>query len=223
MTLAALSGVASRQVFLAGSIHDALSGRAPWTQPSILLRFQAAPQRPLALRLRHHLPTGLYAFYGDPRSALPVLAAPDTLDLELVVSAPRYATATVPISLTEADLQLVEPTREVEGQTVALARRPALPLLLDVLLAPLPLVLVGRVVRADDPSVAVVGASIAVTAPSPAGPVVSNALGAYTLPDLPVAEEITLQVTAAGFSTLTLTRRLDYRRPVNEQHFHLTT
>ena len=159
MTLTALSGVASRQVFLAGSIHDALSGRAPWTQPSILLRFQAAPQRPLALRLRHHLPTGLYAFYGDPRSALPVLAAPDTLDLELVVSAPRYATATVPISLTEADLQLVEPTREVEGQTVALARRPALPLLLDVLLAPLPLVLVGRVVRADDPSVAVVGAS----------------------------------------------------------------
>lgn len=223
MTLAALSGVASRQVFLAGSIHDALSGRAPWTQPSILLRFQAAPQRLLALRLRHHPPSGLYAFYGDPRSALPVLAAPDTLDLELVVSAPRYATATVPISLTEADLQLVEPTREVEGQTVALARRPALPLLLDVLLAPLPLVLVGRVVRADDPSVAVAGASIAVTAPSPAGPVVSNSLGAYTLPDLPVAEEITLQVTAAGFSTLTLTRRLDYRQPVNEQHFHLTT
>src|SRR5690606_30828841 len=89
MTLAALSGVASRQVFLAGSIHDALSGRAPWTQPSILLRFQAAPQRLLALRLRHHPPSGLYAFYGDPRSALPVLAAPDTLDLELVVSAPR--------------------------------------------------------------------------------------------------------------------------------------
>lgn len=222
MRLAAVSGVASRQVFLAGTIHDALSRRAPWTIPSVSLRFQAAPRRPLALRLRREAASGLYAFYGDPRSALPVLADPETLDLELVVSAPRYETATAAISLAAADLQLAELVRDVEGRPVTLARRPALPLLLDVLLTPLPLTLAGRVVRAADPAIPVPGASISVTAPAPAGPVTSNALGAYTLPDLPVAEEITLRVTAAGFSPLTLTRRLDYRQPVNEQHFQLT-
>jgi hypothetical protein len=220
MRLTAVDSLVTRQVFITGLIQDALSGRPTLNPAAISLQFQAAPQRPYPLQLRQ-APGGFYAFFGDPHTALPVLTAPDTLDLQLVVTAARYQPATIPISLTAAELGLAELSRTIEGQAVMLPRRTGLPRTIDIALLPLPLSLVGRVVHADDPAEPVVGAAISVTAPGPAGPVTSGANGNYSLTNLPIAEEITVVVTHPSFSELTTTLRLDYRQPVNEQHFSL--
>lgn len=220
MILAAVDSVLTQQVFITGQVQDAVSGRPPLSPLTIQLQFQAAPQAPYPLQLRQ-APGGYYSFFGNPITALPVLSDPDTLDLQLTVSADRYETETLALGFTAADLALGELTRTIDGQLVSMPQRTALPRIVDVSLTPLPLVLSGRVVRSDDPNVAVPGATVSVTAPSPAGPAICDGNGAYVLPNLPVAAEITVEVASAGFSTLTTTVRLDYRQPVNERHFRL--
>jgi hypothetical protein len=220
MILRAADAVLTQQVFITGTIQDSLSER-PILGPTIIsLRFQAAPQGPYPLRIRK-TSDGRYAFFGNPRSDLPVLSGAETLNLELTVSAARYQTVTIPISLGAADTAPAEITRVIDNQTVTLPARPALPRVVNVSLTPLPLTLIGRVLRADDPDAAIAGATITVTAPAVVGPVTSDSQGNFTLANLPVSEEITVSVSHVSFSTLIMTIRPDYRQPVNEQNFSL--
>ncbi|MBI5958675.1 MAG: carboxypeptidase regulatory-like domain-containing protein [Chloroflexi bacterium] len=221
MTLRAVDAVLTRQVFITGTIQDSLSAQ-PILDPTVIsLRFQAAPQRPYPLYLRK-TSDGNYAFFGNPSADLPILSGAETLNLELTVSSARYQTITVSISLGSADTAPGEITRVIDNQTVILPARPALPRVVNVVLTPVPLTLIGRVLRADDLNTAIAGATITVTAPAVVGPVTSNSQGNFTLANLPVAEEITVSVSHVDFSPLNTTIRLDYRQPVNEQYFSLT-
>lgn len=218
--LSAADTVFTQQVLITGFIRDSLNSRPLPGPVSLSLQFQSGLQAPYPLQMRQTA-GGFYAFFGDPYTALPILSDPDTLDLQLVATAENYQPSTIPISLTAAELALVETLREIDQQPVVLPRRPALPRTVDITLTPLPRTMIGRIIRADDPAIAIAGATIRVTAPSPVGPATSNENGSYTLINLPVAAEVTVLVTHTDFSDLTTTVRLDYLLPVNEQNFSL--
>ena len=72
-----------------------------------------------------------------------------------------------------------------------------------------------------DPSID--DAQITVTAPEVRGPVSTNAEGFFTLNDLPVAQEVTVQVSGLpSFEEVVTAVRLDYRQPVNRVTFALS-
>jgi hypothetical protein len=111
--------------------------------------------------------------------------------------------------------------REIAGRQVEVPLRINLPLTRDFVLLPLPVHLAGRVVSREDPDTPVANAVVRVLAPQPRGPVLTNAAGFFTLQDLPVAFEVTVEVTATGFDPLTETFAPDYGAPLNQHSFAL--
>lgn len=220
MPLKTLDKVLTQQVFLTGEVTDALLVRRPLTPPSIELVYRAAPSRPYALSLRQ-TPDGQYAFFGEPVTAFPDLTPPDLLELRLVVSAEGYAEQRLDLTLTAANLALAEVTRQIAGQPVQVPLRINLPIVRDFALLPQPVNLAGRVVNRDEPDAPVANAQVRILAPQPRGPVSSNAAGYFSLQSLPVALEVTAEVTATGFDRLEQTINLDYRTPLNQHSFAL--
>src|SRR5690606_10648037 len=220
MTLKALDTVLTQQVFLTGHVTDAFTGRDVVDGLTVDLVYRDEPERRYALEKRQ-TPDGRYAFFGEPRTAWPDLTPPDVLALQLVVSAPRYAEQRLDLTLTAANLALATAARQIAGRDVDVPLRINLPLTRDFALLPLPVHLAGRIVRRDDPATGIAGATVRVTAPEARGPVVTAAEGFFTLQDLPVAQSVTVLVTATGFDTLTETYAPDYRTPLNQHTFAL--
>jgi hypothetical protein len=220
MPLKTLDAVLTQQVFLTGRIMDALLGRPVPVVPAIHLLYREAPERRYALGFRQ-TPDGQYAFFGEPVTSFPDITPPDILQLRLVVSAPGYVEQRLDVTFTAANLTLANVTRQIAGRPVDVPFRINLPIVRDFALLPVPVHLAGRVVNRDEPDVPVANAQVRITAPQPRGPVTANASGYYSLPDLPVALEVTAQVTAAGFETLQETVNLDYRIPLNQHSFAL--
>ena len=218
--LRTIDAVLTQQVFITGRVTDSVTGRPPRSSPSLRLVYQATPERELPLELRM-TPYGLYAFFGDPRTALPVPEGGQSLGLRLLASAPGYRMTSLDVTLSAADLALGTVTRQLAGRDVELELRTGLPISRDLALRPEPVHLAGRVVRRDDPSVPIAGAEVLVTAPQAHGPAVSDANGFYLLQDLPTEAEVTLRVAATGFTTLVETVVLDYAVTLNRRSFAL--
>jgi carboxypeptidase family protein len=219
MPLKTLDTVLTQQVFLTGRVTDAFTG-FPVSGATVDLVYRDQPDRPYALGLRRTPDSG-YAFFGEPRTAFPELTPPDVLELQLVVAAPRYTEQRLDLTLTAANLALAMVTRQIAGVQVEVPLRINLPLQRDFALLPLPVHLAGRVVSRDDPSVPVANAVVRVQSPQPRGPVTTNAAGFFTLQDLPVAPEISFEVTATGFDPLVETFAPDYGVPLNQHSFAL--
>jgi hypothetical protein len=160
---------------------------------------------------------GRYAVDGDP------LALPPEADvvLRLEVAADGYTPARRSVAFAAADLACVVRNITIDGETTATLVIAVPARDQDVALSPLPVTLAGRVSRAEDPAVPITDAQVAVTAPAPAGPVLTDANGFFTLGPAPVAETVTLSITAPGRDPLTPEVRLDYRSSVNQGAFAL--
>jgi hypothetical protein len=220
MPLKTLDAVLVQQVFLTGRVMDALFDRPTLSRPSVELVYRAQPERRYALDFRQ-TPDGQYAFFGEPVTAFPELTPPDQLELRLLVAAEGYASQQLDLTLTAANLALADVTRQIGGAPVDVPNRINLPITRDFALLPDPVHLAGRVVRRDEPDTPVPNAQVRIVAPQPRGPVTTNALGYYSLQALPVALEVTAQVTAAGFDTLQETFALDFRAALNQHSFAL--
>lgn len=223
-TLRSIDTVVTHQALITGQVTDGLTGRQITYPFNVELRYQTeVGQPPRRYPLTPRLVSGdSFVFAGPPETAFPRLTPGETLALRLVVSVPRYQTQEIDITFTEADLALTERTLNA-GTLTATASVLDAPLAEpSIALLPEPVHLSGRVVNADDPEQAIPNAEVRVTAPEARGPVAANADGFFTLQDLPVAEEITVQVTAPPhFKQLVTTVRLDYRQPVNRVAFAL--
>ncbi len=224
-TFAGIDSVLTRQALIVGQVTDGLTGRATHQPPTVALAYQTPPGEPArAYPLTARMGAGgLFVFAGDPATAFPRLSAGGSLALRLMVSAPGYQTQAIEFTLTDADLAFVERTLEVGDASLTVSVLDA-PLVDEtVALLPEPVHLGGRVVSAETPDVPVAGAQVAVTAPEARGPVSTGAEGFFTLQDVPVAQEVTVEVSgAAGFEDLVSTIHLDYRQPVNHVTFALS-
>jgi hypothetical protein len=201
--------VVTLQTMVSGRISDAITTGVPRSTPGVRLVHEsdARPVEGTSVRVRDD---GLYAVFGDPLR----LPSGQDLALRLNVSAEGYATTSLGVALTAADTTLtlrVFPLRGVDTSAFVLTvpARNA-----DIALSPLPVHLGGRVTRAED-GAPIAGAAVEITAPAAVGPVVTDENGFFTLGPAPVAESVTLQISAAGRETLSPEIRLDYRNPVN--------
>lgn len=108
--LRSIDTVVTHQALIVGQVTDGLTGRQTVHPFDVELRYQTAmgqpPRRfPLTPRLDS---SGLFVFAGLPTTAFPRLSPGETLDLCLAVSAPRYQTQEIDVTLTDADLALVD-------------------------------------------------------------------------------------------------------------------
>jgi hypothetical protein len=143
--------------------------------------------------------------------------------LRVIASATGYQTASSDFVLTAALLLPTPRVIEVNGGSITVSL-PQAPLFQHQLaLLPTPIHLSGRVVSADDHDTPVANALVHITAPELRGPVSTNANGFFTLHNLPVALEVTVQVTHTDFALLSQSIRLDYRHPVHQQLLALST
>jgi hypothetical protein len=220
MPLRAIDAIISQQALITGNVQDALTGRPPFNPPVVELLYQSPMRRyPLTAHIR---PSGHFVFAGDPATAFPRLEAGAELALRLRASAIGYQAATSDFVLTAAMLQPVAQELDIEGvpTTVLLLNAPLLQR--QIALSPVPLHLAGRVVDANDREMPIANAEVRITAPVAHGPVSSDADGFFTLQNLPVALEVTAQVTYAAFTPLTQVIRLEYGHAVHQQLFALS-
>lgn len=225
MTLRAIDNVVTNQALITGSVRDALTDRPLLTPATVELLYQATatrPARPYPLTARFNAGGG-YVFAGNPHTSLPRLATGETLALRLAASAPGYQAQFHDFSLTASQLQRQSGTITVQGAAVPVTLLTPPLLAHDFALSPVPVHLTGRVVEADNHELPVANAQVLVTAPSALGPATTNNDGFFTLQNLPVALSVTIRVSHAGFDPLERTVPLDYRYPVNQQLFALTT
>jgi hypothetical protein len=222
--LRSIDTVVTHQALIVGQVTDGLTGARTIHPFDVELRYQTGvsepPRRfPLTPRVDSG---GLFVFPGLSMMAFPRLGPGETLDLRLTISAPRYQTQEIDFTLTDADLALTGEVLSV-GALTATASVLDAPLREEVVaLLPEPVHLAGRVVSADDPEQPVPNAQVRITAPEARGPVATNVDGYFTLQNLPVAQEVTVRVTAPpDFKRLVTTVRLDYRQPVNRVTFAL--
>lgn len=208
--------ILTHQVLISGRITDALTGGAPRTPPEVTVVRGADDRAVAGVAVRSH-PGGRYAVHGVP----PALPPAADVVLRIEVAAQGYSPAQRSVAFTAADLARVDRDITVAGETtrtfvVAAPARDQ-----DVALTPLPVTLVGRVGRAEDPAVAIPGAQVRITAPAPRGPVVTSTDGFFTLGPAPVAAIITLSITAPDRAPLAPELRLDHGSPVNQAAFAL--
>jgi Carboxypeptidase regulatory-like domain len=202
----------SRQIVLSGQISDGLSGTRLRAVPQIDF---AGPQG-LLLQVKAD---GVYSVSAQPDIAMPV--AGDRISL--LLRAEGYQPAAIDVLLTLADLDRIGLDINPGGGVVEIAHFRNLPVTRDITLNPRPVNLKGRVNDAEDPATAIAGATIRVTAPAPTGPVQTDDLGHFSLPDLPVAAEVTLRIEAAGFVAADISYRPDFNQPINHGAFALSS
>ncbi len=219
-TLRATDIVLSTQAFITGHIVDAIARRPLRTLPSLFLHQRSAPDRAVGLCQRIGR-DGSFAWFGDPRSALPELAAGQVFDLALTAKAEGYESQSIDLPLSEADLELQPVTLEIMGKSFSVPVRTALPVGVEIALSPRPVGLNGRVVQKADPSQGIAAASIRVSLPETRGPVFSDANGYFTLSDLPVAAFATFVVQAPNFIEFEAQLPLDFGSPFNQRVFAL--
>lgn len=225
MSISQIDRYFAQQALIVGRVRDGLTEQPTLQPPTVALFYQAPagqplPRFPLQPRL---LADGSFVFAGDPTRAFPPLSGGQTVDLRLVAEAAGYQAASEDFSFSAADVTPQPQPRTIDGQVVMVPLLAAPLFAHDFDLLPLPMGLSGRVVDADDPSQFVAGAEVRITAPAARGPVVSNANGFFNLPDLPVARVVTVRIQKVGFAVLETPITLDYRQPVYQQTFALST
>lgn len=201
--------VLTRQALLIGEVRDAISGARP--RRAVRLRvLDDGDGTALPGALVRIGADGLFVVSGDPRHVL----APRDITLRLEFRAAGYQPLDRLVGFVAADLARVSDDLDHDGTVVPTKVISGVPRTLEVALLPDAVTLKGRISRADDGS-AIAGAQVQITAPAAVGPVASTAEGYFTLGPAPVAETVTLSITAAGFDALTREVRLDFRQPVN--------
>jgi hypothetical protein len=201
----------SRQIVLAGRITDAITGGRPRARPVV----SVSGPRGLLFRSAED---GTFSVSAQPDIAMPV--AGDRITLALI--ADGYQDAASLVVLTANDLTRTALPVSLGGEAAELPHYRNLPLARSIGLLPRPVALKGRVAAADDPEIALAGATVRVTAPVPMGPVQTDGLGFFSLPALPVAAEVTLRIAAAGHVTADFTYRPDFNQPINQRAFALS-
>ena len=208
--------VLTRQVIASGRITDALNGRQPRRPPLVRVVDVAGGEAVDHVTVRV-LPDAQYALFGDPLRMLP----PATIDIRIEVEAESYDPAAATLSFTAADLARVTRSLTVAGETDEALVIATLPRAQDIALTPQAVTLKGRVAQAEDTGTIIAGASVSITAPAVLGPVLTDADGYFTLGPAPVAETVTLSVSATDRITLTPDIRLDFAAPINRVSFLL--
>lgn len=208
--------VLTRQVIASGRITDALSGRQP-RRPLHVRVVDVADGEAVDHVAVRVLPDASYALFGDPLRML----SPVAVAIRIEVEAESYDPASATLAFTAEDLARVTRSLTVAGETDEAPVIAALPRAQDVALTPQAVTLKGRVAQAEDPCTAITDASVSITAPAVLGPVLTNANGHFTLGPAPVAETVTLSVSATDRTTLTPDIRLDFAAPINRVSFLL--
>jgi len=205
------SDVLSQQVVAAGQIRDAITGGIPRGIPRISI-VHDSDNRPLDNVHTSVTPGAIYAVHGDPTKVLP----PAAIDIRIDIEAPGYSTTSLPISFTAAELARQNRLIDVDGEVEMVVVIGRLPRLNDVALPPLPVILKGRIGRAEAPDVPIAGAIARIIAPTAGAPTFSDANGFFTLGPAPVASVISIQVQATNRTTLTTDFTLNFADPVNQ-------
>jgi hypothetical protein len=201
----------SRQIVLAGRFTDAITGGRPHARPAVTV----SGPRGLLVRSAED---GTYSVSAQPDIAMPLVGD----RIALALTADGYQDAVANVVLTAADLARTALPVVLGGQATELPNYRNLPRTTDIALLPRPVALKGRIADADDPAIALAGATVRVTAPVASGPVRTDELGFFSLPALPVATEITLRIAAAGHLTADFTYRPDFTQPINQGAFALS-
>lgn len=202
----------SRQILISGRIVDGLTGGRPRGGPVVEV------DGPPGLLLRAGA-DGVYAISVQPDIAMPRPGDRITLS----ISADGYQATTAQILLDAGHLTRLDLAVPLGGEIAELPHFPNLPVTLDLLLLPQPVALKGRVAEADDPALALAGATVRVTAPVPIGPVQTDASGYFSLPAVPVAAAITLRITAPDHVAQDFNVRPDFSLPINHGAFALSS
>lgn len=223
MLLRAIDTVLTRQALILVRVRDALTERPPIAPARTELFYRPVsgdPARPYPLDFRTVSP-GLFVFSGDPLRALQGVDAGGQLELSLMTRAEGYEDDRTDFTLPAALVELQDETLQIDGRskTVRLMKAPVQDM--AVFLQPLPVSLSGSVVEADDPETPVAGARLRVTDPDERPEVLSGETGFYSIPNLPVAREITVRVEAGDFQTIDETITLDYRQRIQSHGFRL--
>lgn len=224
MQLGSTDHILTQQALIVGQVLDILTERPLLYPPTIALLYQTPagePERPYPLKARTYR-NGNFVFFGDPATAFPRLRAGGSLNLLLRVSAPRYQSQEIALNLSSVDLTPTEKTIEIDGHASMLLLLNVPLFEQSINLEPEPLCLKGRTVKADDPDVPVVNATITIVKPSRIGPLKTNSEGYFTFNSLPVVSQIRLQARRSGFVPLDTVVTLDYRQPVNRMTLALT-
>ena len=201
--------VLSRQAIVLGSVTDSIAGTRPRSLATLRV-VDAADGRTVPGVLVRMGADGLFVASGDPATVL----APQDITLRLEFRAAGYQPLDRLEAFLAADLARAQDQIAHGGGTVPATVISGLPRAVEVQMTPEPVTLKGRVSRADT-GAAIAGAQVAISAPAAVGPVATDAQGYFTLGPAPVAESVTIDITAAGFDALTRSVRLDFRQPVN--------
>ncbi len=212
-----LRDILTRQVLISGQMTDAITGAKPRNLPQITVQ-RAADNAPVPHVTTRVMAGGQYLLHGDPAFAL---APPQDIEIRIIVTAQGYTQAEQVVALSAADLARADQALNVDGDVVTASVINGVPVVQDFALAPNPVMLKGRVSRAENPRMPIVGADVQITAPAALGPVQTDADGFYTLGPAPVAATITLSITAVGRDPLNTDVRLDFRQPINQGGFAL--
>ena len=208
--------ILTRQALITGRITDALTGGAPRTPPVVAV-VRDADGRTLEDVVIRSLAGGQYIVHGVP-SALPTAVG---IVLRVEVTAQGYAPTQQSVTFAAADLTRVARDISIKGETTRTFVIAAPARGRDVALSPLPVTLVGRVGRAEDPTVPISGAQVRITGPASVGPVATDADGFFTLGPAPVVQSVILSITAPGREPLAPVLRLDHGSSVNQAAFAL--
>jgi len=208
--------ISTRQTMISGEVTDAFTGGSPRATPVVTVVRDAdgAPVHGTTVRV---LPGGRYVIDGDPAALPPAVA----VVLRVEVEAEGYQSARRTVAFTAADLTRVTKVVTLRGASseVRVIKTPQLGQ--NVAVTPRPVTLTGRVSQAEDPAEPIAGARVEITVPASVGPAVTDADGFFTLGPAPVAETVTVSVTAPGREPLERVVRLDFRSSVDQRAFAL--
>jgi hypothetical protein len=184
------------QVLVSGRLSDSVSGRGvEGAAPTLDYDPSGGGEFvPLPARLTRH-GDGWFSFHLAPGS-MPQPSGP-TPALRLAASAARHADSVAILAIAPADLALATDTKSIAGHEVKIERLDGAPFRIDLLLEPLPVALAGHVFVEGDSEQPASGADVVIVAP-PGAAAKTGGDGAFGLLALPVAAEVTVEVTHEG-------------------------
>jgi hypothetical protein len=214
--LKGLSAAAVSQVLVSGRLSDSMSGRGI-DGPSPALAYDPSGDGdfvPVPARLVRH-GDGWFAFHLAPEG-MPQPTGPSPT-LRISASADRHVDAVAAAVVPPADLALSSEIRTIAGHEVTIVRIAGAPFRIDLTLDPLPVALAGHVFVEGDSDQPAVGAGVEIVLPAGAS-TTTGADGSFGLPTLPVAPEVTVEVTHGGDVSQHLIRP-DYDQRINRAVF----
>lgn len=212
----------AQQALFTGQVINALSG-AGLVAYSLDLTMRLPGKiefKPLPCRVIKSN-AGYFVASGVALQVLPQSLAPDdTIQFRFAGAAAGFADQQVTVDISAASVTAFETVSNLAGHEVTLRVIDA-PVSHQVLeLQPLAVGLQGSTVEDNDPAEPLSGVSVQVIEPVVLPPVLSDALGRFRIPTLPVAQSVVLHVELNGES-FNVNHHIDYTSPLNTRMISL--